>query len=207
MKPQIHPTARDLAIFRHIGERGVSSTTAIHRAFWAGRQIETAQDRLDRLARAGYLKHQVVVLRGQAHHVYALGRKAAALFSEAERRGFLLKPAPGELVHLLRTGAVLDHLRATRQVSGFLHEHGVRSAVRRGARQGLADGLVILDGAPVLLEIDSEHYTGQRLSRKVAELGNAGRPVLWAVASQARLETVRLAAQGYPSIQVAHFDE
>jgi hypothetical protein len=205
MKSQIHPTARDLEIFRHVGQRGVSSTVAIHRAFWVGRQLQTAQDRLDQLAKAGYLKHQVVVVRGQAQHVYALGRKAAVLFSEAEQRGFLRRIGSGELAHLLRTGEVLDALRRTHQVTGFVHEHALRSgAVRRGGQQGLADAQVTLNGTPTLLEIDSPHYTGQRLSRKVAALGQAGQPVLWVVGSQARLATVRLAAQGQPDIQVVH---
>src|SRR5690242_12796434 len=114
MKQQIYPTARDLEIFRYVGQRGVSSTAAIHQEFWAGRQMQTAQDRLDHLAIAGYLTHQVMVRHGQAHHVYTLGRKAAALFSDAERRGFLLRPAAGELGHLLRTSEVVDWLRATR---------------------------------------------------------------------------------------------
>ena len=205
MKQQIHPTARDLEILRHIGQRGVSSTAAIHRAFWAGRQMETAQDRLDHLAAAGYLAHQVVVRRGQAQHVYALSRKAAALFSEAERRGFLLRPAAGELGHLLRTGEVVDWLRATRQVTAFVHEHALRSAIRHGARRGLADAQVTLDGIQTLLEIDSIHYTGQRLQQKVAELGQADRPVLWVVGSQARLKTVSQAAEDQTNIQVVRY--
>jgi hypothetical protein len=202
MKHHIHPTARDLEIFRQVGQLGASTTTAIHREFWAGRQLQTAQDRLDQLTKAGYLKHQVLTVQGQAQHVYSLGRQAVALFSEVERRGFLLKPAPGELAHLLRTGEVLAHLRATHQVSGFVHEHGVRSAVRRGASQGLADGQVTLDGTAVLLEIDSPHYTGQRLREKVAALSQASHPVLWVVASQARLETVSRAAANTPNIEV-----
>jgi hypothetical protein len=202
MKQQIHPTARDLELLRHIGQRGVSSTAAIHRAFWAGRQMQTAQDRLDLLATAGYLQHQVVIRRDQAHHVYALGRKAAALFSEAERRGFLLKPAVGELGHLLRTGEVVDWLQATRQVTGFVHEHALRSAIRHGAQRGLADAQVTLDGLQTLLEIDSIHYTGQRLRQKVADLGQADRPVLWVVGSQARLKTVSQVALDQTNIEV-----
>lgn len=202
MKQQIHPTPRDLEIFRHVGQRGVSSTAAIHRAFWAGRQMQTAQDRLDHLTTAGYLAHQVVGRRGQAHHIYALSRKAAALFSDAERRGFLIKPASGELGHLLRTGEVVDWLRATRQVTGFVHEHALRSATRQGTRRGLADAQITLDGKQTLLEIDSPHYTGQRLQQKVAELGQADRPVLWVVGSQARLKTVSQVTGGHTNIQV-----
>jgi hypothetical protein len=207
MKQQIHPTARDLEIFRHVGQRGVSSTAAIHREFWAGRQVQTAQDRLDQLAKAGYLKHQVVTIRGQAHHVYTLGRKATALFSEVQRHSFLTRIGAGELAHLLRTGEVLDRLRRSHQVTGFVHEHALRSgAARQGKGQGLADAQVTLDGAQTLLEIDSPHYTGQRLRQKVAQLGNAGQPVLWVVGSQARLATVSQAAQGQPSIQVVLHD-
>lgn len=202
MQHQIHPTARDVDIFRHVGQRGVSTTAAIHREFWAGRQVQTAQDRLDQLAKAGYLQHQVVVERGQARQVYALGRKAITLFSEIERRGFLTKPAAGELAHLLRTGEVLDRLRRSHQVTGFLHEHALRSATRQGTRRGLADAQVTLDGVQTLLEIDSPHYTGQRLRQKVAELGQADRPVLWVVGSQARLETVSQVAGGQANIQV-----
>jgi hypothetical protein len=208
MGKYVQPTARDVALFRHIGQRGLSNTQAIHQQFWAGRKVQTCQDRLTQLVKGGYLHTAMTDARGKAEQIYWLGRKAERLFSAMERAGFVKgRPAQAEIGHVLTTGEVLEKLKQRYRVTDVTTERALKGEHKRGLSIALADGRMRLDGVEYLLEIDSPHYTGQRLRKKVAGFGKAGKPTLWVVASQARLRTVSRAAAGQANIQVVQVNK
>jgi hypothetical protein len=207
MAKQAVPTARDLALFRTVGERGLVNLETVHRLFWAGRTVQTCQGRLTHLVQGGYLQNTVTDARGKAEHIYWLGRKVARLFSAAERASFVQgRPAQAEIAHVLTTWDVIERLQKKYTVTSVLNERALKGVHKKGASVALADGQLCLDGVEHLLEIDSPHYTGQRLQKKMAGFAKSGIPTLWVVRGAARLNTVSQAASGCPRICVVEMD-
>jgi len=204
----IQVTERDREIFRYVGQRGLATTQTIHQTFWDGRTLQTAQDRLTQLTKGGYLRTATTDARGRAEQIYWLSRKATQLFSAAERASFVKgNPTQAEIGHVLTTSEVIEKLKGKYQVSHFVHERALKGELKRGASTVLADARAELDGIDYLIEIDSPHYTGQRLRRKGAGFGKAGKPTLWVVGGQARLHTVSQSVAGYANIQVVLLGE
>lgn len=223
----VHPTERDRALFAHLGGRGVASLVQLHARFWPHATIQTCRDRLKLLVAGGYLHTMTTTARGASEPIFWIERKAALLFSDTVRSGFLTgQPAAAEIAHLLRTADVLDALERRHQLVRFTHEHGLKSQRARGehaarhehrqhAQQGsrgahgqVADAAVTLaqDGREMelFIEIDGAYY-GKRLASKIRALAASTRPVLWVVYSDRRLATIQRLTAAYPSLHPVLF--
>ncbi len=203
----VEPTARDRELFRLIGVRGLINLETVHRQFWEGSTAQTCQKRLTQLVQGGYLHTAITDARGRAEHIYWLNRNALHLFAAVERTEFVKgEPARAEIGHVLTTWEVVERLQKKYAVTQVTNERALKRVHKKGASAVLADGRLYLDGVEHLLEIDSPHYTGQRLQKKMAGFAKSGIPTLWVVRGATRLNTVSQAASRCPRICVVEMD-
>lgn len=216
-------TARDEALLRRIGQAGIAGEAQLHRDYWAGAQLRTAQDRLTQLSKAGYIERQVCDVRRPGEVVYTLTRKGRLLFDQAERpRLHVGLPAAHELKQQLIAQDAYSQVAAEIAAAGgtwgdWRGERDLRSEFRReqqaAAQAGspaptreIADAEAVWTdaaGTPHTLdvEIDGQYY-GKMLRQKLARFGESGRPTLWVCASPKRAANVTAAAAQWPTIRV-----
>ncbi len=215
-------TDRDYALLRWVGQAGIAAEEQLQRRFWAERSLETTQDRLAQLVKAGYLKQTTCDARGYEEVVYALTRRGRQQFAAAEREPLQvgLPPLKARYQQLLAQEAYLCIEAEAHAAGGTLHQWRGERELRRDfvraqhaairSRQPLptgeiADGQVVLVGADGLLEeidveIDGQYY-GQMLRDKAARFGAGGRPTLW-VCQANRVRTVGAAIAPYSNIRL-----
>jgi DNA-binding PadR family transcriptional regulator len=207
---------------RWIGHAGIAAETQIHRGFWAGRHIVTAQDRLAQLVKAGYLERTTCDARGQEEVVYALTRLGRRQFAAAEREQLQvgLPTLKARKQQLLAQEAYLRLEAEARAAGATLHEwrseRELRAAFCRAQQAAIrrqhplptweiADGQVVIVEADGLIremevEIDGQYY-GQMLRNKAARFGAGGRPTLW-VCTASRVHAVSEAIKPYGNIHI-----
>ncbi len=77
---------RDEKLMRFIGQSGVANLNQIHKVFWEGRQVRTAQQRLAQLVKAGYLVTDFTDVRQPGEQIYGLTAKGRNEFSKLEQK-------------------------------------------------------------------------------------------------------------------------
>ncbi len=216
-------TARDRDLLHWIGQAGIATEGQIHRRYWAGKLLGTAQDRLLQLRKAGLVEQQVCDVVRPGEPVYTLTRKGRLLFTHAERaRLHVGLPAQHELKQQLVAQDAYLHLAAEVQAAGgtwgdWRGERDLRSEFRReqqaAAQSGataptweIADAQVVWTDTTgsvqtVDVEIDGQYY-GKMLARKLARFGTSGRPTVWVCASPRRTALVTKAAAAWPTIRI-----
>lgn len=207
------PTARDLAIMRLVGERGVVAQECLIAHFWPQSTTpRTAQDRLAQLVAAGFLRCERIASRAREEVVYYLARKGTLRLPETDRHLLITgKPAYGEIAHLLRTGDILDRLHARYTLECWHTERLLRSRTSQGGgRAPVADFSVVLRDplwgvTAWMVEVDGAYY-GARLAKKVAALGQSGDDLLWVVYSPARLAHLGHLAAPFAGIRPVRFE-
>jgi hypothetical protein len=215
-------TARDRAILRWIGQAGIASLDQAARFAWPGRSAATAQDRLRRLVKAGYLQQTTCDARQPGEPVYTLTRAGWVLFPRQERERLRIGlPLPYERTQqLLSQEAYLLVAAETQAAGGTLvawrSERELRGELRTAGRTAtqvswyplldeIPDGQVVIantDGSTTTLdvEIDGQYY-GRMLRQKAEHYGQGGRPTLW-VCTTNRAPIVERATRAYPNIRV-----
>ncbi len=215
-------TARDHAILHWIGQAGIASADQVARFAWAGRHLETAQNRLRRLVNAGYLQQATSDAQQPGGLVYSLTRQGWILFPRQERERLRIgPPLPYERTQQFLSQEAYLRLAAEAQIAGgtlvvWRSERELRSDM--GARGQVAarveqhptvdeipDGQAVIanaDGTTTKLdvEIDGQYY-GRMLRQKAAHYGQGGHPTIW-VCTANRAPIVQRATRAYPNIRV-----
>jgi hypothetical protein len=215
-------TDRDRAVLHWIGQAGIASLEQVARFAWADQRRRTAQERLRRLVRLGYLQQAFGAARPQDGLVYSLTRQGWLLFPPEERDQLQIGWPPPRIqaqqllsqeayLHLALEaqagGSTLISWRTERELRRELQSVG-QTAVSPGApppADEVPDGQAVIadaDGAITTLdiEIDGQYY-GRMLRQKVAQYGQSGRPTVWVCIAN-RAGTVQRATQMYPNIRV-----
>lgn len=216
-------TKRDLRLLSWIGQAGIAALDQLQRHFWAGRHVQTAQDRLAQLVKMGYLHRTLCdIRRAEGEWIYSLTHQGRQQFAPQERAQLRVgQPGPGELAQQLLAQEVYLHLAEEARAQGgelvaWRAERDLRGAFHRLARQAerqhgappaweIPDAqavIVTADGSTqeVDIEIDGQYY-GKMLRQKAVRFGTGGRPTLW-VCVPAREPVVRRATQPYANIRV-----
>lgn len=216
-------TARDRELLRWIGQAGIAGEGQIHRRYWAGKRLGTAQDRLLQLRKAGLVEQQRCDVARPGETVYTLTRKGRLLFERAERpRLHVGLPAPQEIKQQLVAQDAYIRIAAEVQAAGgtwgdWRGERELRREFRLAQQAATATGhpaptweiadaqAVWTDAAGTAcvtdIEIDGQYY-GKMLARKLARFGTSGRPTVWICDNPRRAANVTRAAAAWPTIRV-----
>ena len=141
-RQSVRPTSRDTAIFAYLAQLGLASDGQIRAQFWPEAKLQTCVDRLEKLARAGYLQREYTSARGRTERVYWTRRKALQALLEVEREPlsraiWSRPPAAAEIAHLLRTRDVLDLFSRAGMLISFTSEHALKREVATGGRASI----------------------------------------------------------------------
>ncbi len=216
-------TARDRELLAWTGRCGLASAVQLARRFWLGACEQTARDRLQQLARSGYLAADHYRHGRASLLVYSLTKKGRDLFSPSQReRLFVGLPDAGALRQQLLAQEVRLRLELDAQAQGdqvldWQTERELRAEASREQRQDprsrdtraasieIADARIVIQRADggideIDIEIDGQYY-GQMLRTKAGKLGAGRRPVIWAC-EPSRVATVTQATASQPNIRV-----
>ncbi|MDQ2808015.1 MAG: replication-relaxation family protein [Chloroflexota bacterium] len=216
-------TTRDRELLRWIGQAGIASEGQIHRRYWAGKRLGTAQDRLLQLRKAKLVEQHRCDVARPGETVYTLTRKGRLLFEQAERsRLHVGLPAAHEIKQQLVAQDAYIYLAAEVQAAGgtwgdWRSERELRSEFRQAQNAATAGGpsaptWEIADAQAVWtdatgsvqivdVEIDGQYY-GKMLARKLARFGGSGRPTVWICDNPRRAANIARAAAAWPTIRV-----
>ncbi|MGI9860069.1 replication-relaxation family protein [Moorella naiadis] len=192
-------TERDKVILADLARCRVLSLEQIKQAYWPQAKERTCRERLEQLARAGYVKAYTVP--GEKPdtflEVYFLERMGKRWATGPE--GPFLDPAvvfvnPGkvdEVIHQVRTNAIYFRLseaeRATWRVGDVIELEGGSYRGSTGVEAPDA-AYIAADGTEVFVETDTGNYTPTQIASKVRSFGN--KKTIW-VCPAGRQKTLR----------------
>ena len=204
-------TERDRALLHFVGQGGLATHSQLHQQFWGEAQRRTAYDRVQQLAKAGWLKRETVDVRKPGEIVYTLTAKGAKHFTKPERARLIIGlPAHHELKQQLIAQDVRIALEREYKAQGYeLHdwqnERDLRRAQRIG-RQGqgrrgrpmdeIGDAHATFvnpttgEQVELPIEVDGQYY-GKMLDKKLKGCRAMGKPMLWATSGGQRAERIR----------------
>lgn len=215
-------TPRDTELILWIGRAGVASLDQVARRFWAGRSLQTAEGRLRRLVRAGYLERHSCNIRRVGEPVFCLTEQGYREFGTAYRERLqvglpthleMKQQLMAQDAYLLldaqiqREGSRLVEWRSERELRAEFRRRNAATR-RKGELWSPLDipdaqaTVITGQGQEELLyiEIDGAYY-GKMLCEKAKCLAGSGHRVVW-VCTQERAPYVEKALACYPNIQV-----
>lgn len=215
---------RDRLIFAFIGKFGCANSKQIHKSVFTvnGKTPTEARcrDRLTQLARAGYIKTELVQARGKTERIYWIERKALMELDDEKRKTLESgRPPEKEIAHTLSTVDVINAVSKEHEIRYFVHEHTLKSLkVREMLKFSDLDvGDALIDVRPMgsgngylsegqtLIEIDGD-YWGEKMKAKAQSLKASNMPVLYVCSSNERLAYVKARMQA-DNIKVFHINE
>lgn len=215
-------TPRDAHILLWIGLAGIASQDQVARRFWGGKSRRTADERMRRLVRSGYLEMHGCSVRTPGEPVFCITEQAYREFGSAQRERLQVGlPSPSEIrqqlmaqdayllleANIVRDGSRLVDWRPERELRAEFQLAHSPTQQRKWASPpaDIPDAQVtIITGQgevkTLYVEIDGVYY-GKMLCEKAKCLGKSEHNVVW-VCTQERAGYVEKAVAGYPNIQV-----